>query len=678
MKRLVYISCFLASLLVLLIIIESKYSVVGIMGSDKTASSARSAGRKKDAGKSKVAVAISEKTDPFYGLYDEDDLDEVSFEGTILAASVIPDPEENDYDNCLYAVFVELDSILSSSSFSEKTEQLVIINVPIMKDRTIVQSNLFQRGDKIACACAEYDAMPQEIQEIQISDDIQSFELQQYYALAAEKISSFQQTGNRNFAKREISITPIQMLSKDKKAISSRRERIQDEIKRIESELAGHGGSFERWKEEYRPIAEKYDQLCREEYKGWTNDSFFAAGGAETSYQTKDYIDGILPYKKYLEANNIDLIIVRVPSKGDFAARVLASDVFQENPAWVEHYYQCLKNDIEIVDPMPEMWKERFDFPLFYFYNSAEEPHPFEGEAFVSAKVLSDILKRYPYKKSKKKITLADTVFETDQPRFFWPAGNQKFDPSQNIVFKQVLRNENAIGGLSAGSDSPFLFLSNSFFYYPQRYLGASLPGYTAYFIQAIPDWLYQDGTHNPMLRNLVAKSQLLNSRRAVIMVGHPDDWKGFPPLPRYIQDHAGKITLEKTLHPVSEEITIHDNDLFQHSLEQSNAVVFIPNDSTVPPNDSHFDLEFQVPAIEGKKTCMIRVNFDRTSYIALSLVPEQNGTMIDTCTLAPGEKVSADLFMPLPDQPSVVKVLLQPKHILKEYTVRNVELWYY
>ena len=92
-----------------------------------------------------------------------------------------------------------------------------------------------------------------------------------------------------------------------------------------------------------------------------------------------------MPYKKYLEENNIDLIVLRIPSKWDFAARVLASDDFHENPEWVEHYYECLKNDIEIVDPMPEMWNHRFDFPLFYFYHVPSEIHPFEGQAFISA-----------------------------------------------------------------------------------------------------------------------------------------------------------------------------------------------------------------------------------------------------------------------------------------------------
>ncbi|MBO4491513.1 MAG: hypothetical protein J5944_09165 [Lentisphaeria bacterium] len=619
------------------------------------------------------------KKEPFFQFYENVNLDSIAFEGTILSVSAIPDPEKNDYQNCLYTLLVEIDSLLSTSSLSKTIERTVLLNTPIMKNKKIIGRNILKPGDKVFCSCAEYGAMPQDIQEIQLSDDIQSFEHQQYYPLTINKISTFQKIGNRNFAKREITILPIQSFSRDEKAISSRHNRIQAEIDRVEEELVKHGGSFSAWKEEYKTIAEKYGNMSKEEYKGWINDSYFAAGGTETSYSTKEYIDGILPYKKYLEDNNIDLIVVRIPSKWDFAARVLASEDFQENPAWVEHYYECLKNDIEIVDPMPEMWKERFDFPLFYFYNTPEELHPFEGQSFVSAKVLSTVLSRYQYQKSPQEITLADSLFQTDQPRYFWPPGNEKFDPAKNIVFKQVVRDNKTIGNLASNSGSPFLFLSNSYFRFPQRSLGASVPGYTAYFIQAIPDWYYQDGTHNPMIRNLIAKPQLLNFRRAVIMVGHPDDWKEFPFIPKYIQDKAKRITLEKTISAFSDEVTINNYNSFLYSIDKDEAVLFTSNGIPVSQRVNQFEMKFSIPYLEGRKTCMVRVNFDRTSSI--TLIISRNDSIIDTCSLAPGRSQSADLFVPLLNQASDfsdVKILFQQKHYANEYAIKNIELWYY
>ena len=178
------------------------------------------------------------------------------------------------------------------------------------------------------------------------------------------------------------------------------------------------------------------------------------------------------------------------------------------------------------------------------------------------------------------------------------------------------------------------------------------------------------------MIRNLIAKPQLLNFRRAVIMVGHPEDWKEFPSIPKYIQDKAKRITLEKTISAFSDEITINDNDSFLYSINKNEAILFAPNDIPISKRINQFDLSFQIPCMEGKKTCMIRVIFDRTSYITLKV--SKDGSIIDTCSLAPGNSQSADLFIPLSNQALDVKIIFQPKHYTKEYAIKKIELWYY
>ena len=231
------------------------------------------------------ALAEKERREPFFRYYQDTNLDSVCFQGTIRATSTIPDPEKNDYDNCLYALFVDIDALLSDVTTDTEIPCEVIVNVPIMKNKSILQDNRFLPGDKVWCACSEYDKMPQGIQEIQLSDDIQSYEHQQYFSIGINKIASFQKDGNRNFAKREITILPIQTIQKNEKAADLRKQRIQNEIVRIEEEINAHGGSFEKWKEKYKPVAEKYKLLSSEGYKGWTNDSFFATGGNEKANQ---------------------------------------------------------------------------------------------------------------------------------------------------------------------------------------------------------------------------------------------------------------------------------------------------------------------------------------------------------------------------------------------------------
>ena len=112
-----------------------------------------------------------------------------------------------------------------------------------------------------------------------------------------------------------------------------------------------------------------------------------------------------------------------------------------------------------------------------------------------SVQVLSDVLKRYEYAKADQAITLenSDSDFKSSESRFFWLGGNPKYDPKKLISFKETIQNGKTIGNLAVNTGSPFIFLSNSFFFYPWRNLGASVPGYSAYFLQHIPDWFYQE-----------------------------------------------------------------------------------------------------------------------------------------------------------------------------------------
>ena len=624
------------------------------------------------------ALAEKEKREPFYKYYQDTKLDSVCFQGTIRATSIIPDPERNDYDNCLYALFVEIDSLLSDAMPDTEIACEVIVNVPIMKDKAILSNNIFLPGDKIWCACVEYDTMPQAIQEIQLSDDIQSYEHQQYFSIGIKKISAFSKEGNRNFAKREITILPIQTFPRDEKAAALRKERIQKEIARIEEEIKKHGESFETWKEEYKPIVEKYKKLSSEGYKGWINDSFFAAGGNETAYRTKEYIEGIKPYHDYLKQHNIDLIIVRIPTKQDFAVHVLASNTFQENPAWIEHYYECLKNDIEIVDPMPEMWEHRFDFPLFYFYHIPAEGHPFEGQAYISAKAISEVLKRYEYSKTEQPITLEDSDFKTNDARFLWPEGNEKFNPKENIIFKQTNQNKKTIGNLAVNTGSPFLFLSNSYFWYPQRSLGASVPGYTAFFLQHIPDWFYQDGIGNPMIRNLVSDPQALSNRKVVIMVGHPSHWSNsFPSFPKYITDKAKCISLENSLDFQSSDITNLDNGSFMFEKDEDNVTSFTQNTEMDKPN-RYFDIQMSIPSVIDKETCMLRINFRTNSYITTIVSDKDTKDIIDQTTLSFGENLHSDFYIPVADGTRQISIRFAPSYPDKQFSIKNIELWYY
>ena len=627
-----------------------------------------------------IAWFESEKLrrEPFWPLYKDIQLSTVFMEGTIRDASFIPDPQNNDYPDCLYSLMIEVNSFSFPNSPDKTISQELIINVPIMKDEKILQDNIFRCGDKFSLTCTAYDGMPDKVKEIQVSDDYQSFEHDYYYVLKINKTKAFSNTGSKKFSKRQITVLPVKTLEKDEMASKKRSDRINSEIERIEDELSKHGGSFTKWKEEYKPIGDKYKELVKDKFECWIGDSFFSAGGTETGYSPQKYIEGILPYKKFLEEKNIDLLLVRMPSKADFAARVLANEEFYENPAWVEFQYTCLKNDLEIVDPMPEMWNHRLDFPLFYYFHTSES-HPFEGAYYTVAKCVSDVLKRY---KSFKRLQGDDELHLVDAPikgtneSFFWPRGNEKFDPKEKITFKEVWQKEESIE-VQSNTSSPFVFLSNS---YGGRYLVStlSIANYTAYFLQHIPDWSYQVSLFNAMLRNLVVYPERLSKRSCVIMICMPSMYNSaFPPFPKYISDGANCITLEQTLEFLSDDMEIIDDNHYVIAKEQNGGVsVKLNPDDTATSFEKAFHVLLTIPAVKGKGTCMLRVNFKKSGGSSFTTIDDETQSIIESsCEPPRGDNQHVDLFVPVTEKDRKLKLKIACSN---PQVLDNIELWYY
>lgn len=610
-----------------------------------------------------------EKIEPFYGLYDYTELKTVGFEGTVRAVSTIPVPDKNDYDNCLYTLFVELDSVFFDTSSSIPNELIIV--VPIMKDKHIIENNIYQLGDKIWCIGADYDSMPEEVLEIQLSDNIQSFEHQQYYILKSKKITTFSGKGSKNFAKKEKYILPIQSLPKDEKAAEQRKERIKKEISRIEAELEKHGGTFEAWKNEYETVENKYKKLCNENWKGWINDSYYSTvGNNHSAYDTEAYINAMLPYKEYLERNNIDLIVVRIPAKGDFASSVLGSDVFQENPLWIEHYYKCLKADIEIVDPMPFMWEHRFDLPLFYYYNTPADSHPFEGTFFYASQILANVLSRYQYQPSTDEFRLERVSHTGKDSKFFYPWGNSQYPPQENITYNHVIYHNKPMSNLQRMSGAPFLFVSNSYFgYYLTADLG--LPYYTAYWLKTVPDWVYQDGD-TKLLRNVVDMPELLASRKAIILVGMPGMWGTvpIPSLPKYLLDGAQKICFEKKLDMSSYSVEIVDNE--QHLVAKTSDGLEFKRRV-----DDSVSFMLTIPHVQNKSSCMIRFKYFKNSSSNVFLIDPNDDSIIDFDFFKGGDNVMYDLFVPLKEDDRLVKVKIDPLYT-SPFVLEDIEFWYY
>jgi len=289
---------------------------------------------------SQICVAgdsiLSENADVFMKQSDLKGIQPIAISGTIAKVSAIPDPEKNDYDNCLYCV--ELTDIKMSAN--AKYSHQLILAIPIMKNKQLITNNILKEKQKIVVNAIEYEKVPEYVKQIQLSDTIENFEAPMYYFLNFEKDID---PGRLDAQIPEKIITlpkPLEPSPVDVSAREARKKRIQFELAKANQIFAEYGDISSRRKK-YADVVKKIQQMQKENKKGWINGSFFASPGYFwISDKAADaFIRSLLPYKKYLEQNNIDLILLKVPMKGELSSKVfLSTDTYTDNPLWVDFY----------------------------------------------------------------------------------------------------------------------------------------------------------------------------------------------------------------------------------------------------------------------------------------------------------------------------------------------------
>ncbi len=471
--------------------------------------------------------------------------------GKIERVSDLPDSKRNDYDNCLYCV--EMQVWKSSGSFPVSGK--IILVLPILKQRLIQKKNILVSGDVIEAEISKYEEMPESIKQIQISNNFDDWTVTYYFVQNFKRKTDLQKKQPNQVAPpRIIKLPPaLRCSDMDHQARQARKQRIENELRLLDKKILQHGGSFKSWKKEFLPIAVRIQRMSQEGKSGWIDGAYFASPGRfPAPDKFTSFIAGIQPYQKYLAEHNIDLILVKIPTKGELSSAVfLSTDTFYEDPAWLEFYHACLTNDIEVVDPLHEMLRRHAEFPLTYFYHVPQETHPCVGASWIIGEVLGKLLKRYgDISNSQFVLKESQYTYSVANNLTFLPDKDTQDTKKEYIRFPVVL---DKITGkpfaISPDIVSPFLFLSNSFGVYPDAAMGGSIPHYTAYQLGVIPAWSYQNGVDISMLRNCIIKSLILDGRKAVIFIIQPTMWaQAMPQFPPVIQKKYSRLIELNTL----------------------------------------------------------------------------------------------------------------------------------
>ncbi|GFO64816.1 hypothetical protein M1B72_05095 [Geomonas paludis] len=436
-------------------------------------------------------------------------------EGTLIQVSKLPQADRNPYPDCNFTAVLEIQRITAGKSIPKK----VILVLPGFVARQYTSEAGFKTGDLVRATIVPFASMPDRIKQTQQADEVEDVDLEFFFARPIVKISAFQPVKEKlSFTDRRDSSDQIVSEIKDPAAATERLRQMREDLRHINEELTKHGGDWDYWYESLNRFRAQYKKKYDEKAQLWVGDSYFSAGQNEYGKgYSRDFVSSLVAFNKYLKDRNVDLIVVRVPQKGE-----IVDDLFTDaptdqisNPYLLRLYKELLDADVEVVvDEVPRLKKARMSFPLMYYYQDFTEEHPAEGAAWVIAEMISERLQRYDSIRKSPKVPLKREKVSLQTGGFKWPAGNSKFKPTEPVTFYSISSDQLPL--LKQGNNSPVLVVGSSFIGSPSFERGGNIPAYMAYQTGVIPDVLYREGSNATIPRTIAREGDAFLKHRSV------------------------------------------------------------------------------------------------------------------------------------------------------------------
>ncbi len=458
---------------------------------------------------------------------------QLTLEGQILQVSSLPIPEKSDYPDCNYTVLFKVENILSGDS--EFPPEIILV-IPGFRNRKLLPDSIYTTGQRLRIKTELFDKIPENIRQIQQADRINSFDFDYYYLWEGQRTDQRSKivqlpVNNKN---KLLSPSPrainLPITEQDERAVQLRKQAIKKDLDRINQLLAKNGGDFKKWYDSLSTVRKQYNEKIKNKESKWVGDSYFSASAYDGQWgHATNYVEAIIQLNQFLKEKGIDLIVLRVPYKGEICSDLFVSEMkerdFVLNPYLLKLNKDLLEANVEVIDMLPLAISDRFKYPLMYWYQN-DDLHPSNGMAWTIASILSERLKRYGFTRKDNFSLVIDTAppYGVNQ-NFSYPKGNPNFNSRCTTLIDCVLYDSSSSRlQLSEENDSPCLIIGDSFIDRPAGHLGAGIPHYLAYKTGVIPNWVLRAGGANMMGKTMALKKEdFFKKRKVCIFIFSPD-----------------------------------------------------------------------------------------------------------------------------------------------------------
>lgn len=432
-------------------------------------------------------------------------------EGTVVERSKLPDPKKTDYQNCRYTIRFKGNAILAG----EKCNRTIALTLEGFRNKKTLKTNILKVGDQIECIIAPFENLPEKEQETQVADDLNMFDLDNYYVYAIRKLGEFSSSptpfadvGGDYISIFERHINP----PLPEEVVNAQKAQIARDLEKLTELLKDYPEQAIQWDRDYvkalkaevakdapgrnRLVHNDEEYLWREvDHSFWTLPVTHRIVAKYVSLN-QQHLDALLGLKKFLEANGVQLIVSVGPFWHDIAARVIV-DGYRDFPDFRTGLLikTLLENGIEAVYGSDAILANFNRHPFAFLF--PVDWHPGDTVQDVLAELVARRLERYHFKE-----TMDKDKFSISQGEHVYYAGLEKdyyfpencdigdHDPG-SPYFCQYIEYDGK--DVAPDRNSELVIFGNSFTRAP-RGIPESYPAYLAWHSLVNPDWYVVQG----------------------------------------------------------------------------------------------------------------------------------------------------------------------------------------